>query len=300
MFDLLLLKKYLMIIDQVEPNVILTYTVKPNIYGGLASQIRNIPYISNITGLGVSLENKGLLGWLVRLLYKRGLKNAAMVFFQNETNQYFMIQNKIVRGPNDLLPGSGINLEMYSFEPYPRDNGELVFSVIGRIMKDKGIDEVLQAIRIIKRKHKNVIFRLIGGFDGDYKSVISVAQNEGLIEYVGYVDNVHYYITNSHATINASYHEGMSNVVLETAATGRPVLASNIPGCKEAVINGESGILFNVKDPTAIVNAVETFIALPYTKKEEMGKVGRKLMEAKFDRKQVVTKYIEIIEKYNA
>ena len=296
LYDLLLLKKYLSIIDRVEPKVVLTYTVKPNIYGGLACRIRNIPYITNITGLGVSLENKGPLGFIVRSLYKRGLKGSSMVFFQNEANQHFMLQNKIVHGNSYLLPGSGINLEMYPFEPYPIETGELVFLIIGRIMKDKGIDEILQAIRTIRRKYNDVTFRFIGSFDGDYKSIIDDAQKEGLIQYIGFVDNVHDYLRESHATINASYHEGMSNVVLETAATGRPVLASNIPGCKEAVIDEESGILFKAKDAKALVNAIESFIALPYAKKVDMGIAGRKLMEAKFDRNQVVAKYTEVIK----
>ena len=296
LYDLVLLKKYLSIIDRVEPKVVLTYTIKPNIYGGLACRIRKIPYITNITGLGVSLENKGPLGYLVRSLYRIGLKGSSMVFFQNEANQQFMLKNKIVRVKSYLLPGSGINLEMYPFEPYPEENSKLVFLVIGRIMKDKGIDEILQAIRIVRSKSKDVVFRLIGSFDGNYKTIIDDAQKEELIEYIGYIDNVHDYLKDSHATINASYHEGMSNVVLETAATGRPVLASNIPGCKEAVIDGESGILFKVKDSNALVKAIESFIALPHSKKANMGIAGRKLMEAKFDRKQVVAKYIEEIE----
>ena len=296
LFDLVLLKKYLSIIDRVEPKVVLTYTIKPNIYGGLACRIRKIPYITNITGLGVSLENKGPLGYIVRLLYRTGLKGSSMVFFQNEANQQFMLQNKIVHGQSYLLPGSGINLEMYPYEPYPEEKSKFVFLVIGRIMKDKGIDEILEATRIIRTKYKDVTFKLIGSFDGDYKNIINDAQKEDLIEYVGYIDNVHDYLKDSHATINASYHEGMSNVVLETAATGRPVLASNIPGCKEAVIDGESGILFNVKDVNALVNAIESFIALPYEKKVDMGIAGRKLMEAKFDRKQVVAKYTEVIK----
>ena len=293
--DIKLLVSYIKLIKKIRPDVVLTYTVKPNTYGGIACRILKVPYITNITGLGVALENKGIVSSIVRILYKIGLKKSSMVFFQNSANRDYMLARNIVSGESYLLPGSGINLEMNPFEEYPQDDSNPIFLIIGRIMKDKGIDEVLDAIRIIKAKHNNVTFQLIGGYDEDYRDIINHVSNEQLLEYIGYIDNVHDYLKNSHATINASYHEGLSNVLLETAATGRPILASDIPGCKETVQEGVSGILFQVKSADAIVQAVETFLTLPYEKKVEMGRKGREWVEKHFDRTIVVNKYSEVI-----
>lgn len=293
----ILYKKYCKIIKEVKPDKILTYTIKPNIYGGIAARKLGIPQLANITGLGTSIEDGGLSSKLILSLYKFGLKAAKVVFFQNQSNLDFFINKKLVRGSAVLLPGSGVNLQEFCYENYPEETGKTVLLIIGRMMKNKGTGEIIEAARIVRKTHPNVIFRFIGFADDDWQATIDSAVSEGIIEYPGNQTDVHTFIKNSHATLMASYHEGMSNVLLETASTGRPIIASDITGCKETFDEGISGIGFRIKDSGDIVRAIEEFLSLPYEKCAEMGKAGRAKVEKEFDRQIVVNKYIGEIEK---
>ena len=162
-------------------------------------------------------------------------------------------------------------------------------------MRDKGTDELLEAAKTIKEKYPTTTFRLIGFFDDDYEEKIRKAEREGIIEYIGQQKDIHPWLKNTHAAIHPSYHEGMSNVLLEAAATGRPVLASDIPGCREAFEEGVSGLGFRARDIDELVKTIEAFIVLPYSRKAQMGKEGRRKMEMEFDRKVVVGSYMEEI-----
>ena len=174
--DLRLFFHYLKILKSVKPDIVFTYTIKPNVYGGLACGFRKIPYAANITGLGNAIENGGLMQRFALFLYRIGLRKAKTVFFQNSANQDFMVNKKAVKSKNELLPGSGVNLEQNRCEPYPRTDGAVVFLIIGRIMKDKGTDEILEAAEVIKKEYPNVIFRFIGSYDGDYQQKIEQAK----------------------------------------------------------------------------------------------------------------------------
>ncbi len=289
---------YCNIIKKIKPDKVLTYTVKPNIYGGLAARKYHVPQIANITGLGTVIENGGRKSNMILRLYQKGLSNAQVVFFQNQTNyDYFCNQRQIVKSRTIVIPGSGVNLTQHKLEPYPVNNGELVFLVIGRIMRDKGIDELLYAAERIKKEYPWVIFKLIGSYDEGYQHKVNEAENKGFIEFLGQQDDVHSFIKNSHATISASYHEGMSNVLQETAAAGRPVIATDVPGSIETFEPYISGIPFKSHDADDLVRALKEFIELPYEKKAEMGIAGRKHVEKVFDRQIVVDKYLEEIEK---
>lgn len=292
-----LYRTYLKMVRSVKPDCILTYTIKPNIYGGLVAKRLGIPQIANVTGLGTAVENNDVKSKIVLSLYKRGLSGAQTVFFQNKANMKYFLDNNIVSGKCDVLSGSGVNLRKHPFEPYPPKTDEYVFLIIGRIMKDKGIDEVLAAVKTIKKEYPKVTFRFLGSFEDDYRDIIQEAHDRNEIEYCGVRPDVHSFIKNSHATINATYHEGMSNVLQETAAAGRPVLATNIPGCIETFEPNVSGISFKPKSSEDLVRAIKEFIALPYEKKAEMGAEGRKRMEKLFDRNIIVEKYLEQIEK---
>lgn len=294
--DLGLLFQYLKILKRVKPDIVFTYTIKPNVYGGLACALERIPYAANVTGLGNAIENGGLMQRLTLFLYRIGLKKAKMVFFQNSANRDFMVSKKIVKDKNDLLPGSGVNLDTNCYESYPANDDNVIFLIIGRIMKAKGTDEILEAANEIKKEYPNVIFRFIGSYDGAYQQKIKEAVDNGTVEYIGEQSDIHSFIKDSHATLHASYHEGMSNVLLETAASGRPIIATDVPGCKETYDNGISGIAFKPKDTGDLVRAVKDFLSLSYNQKEEMGKYGRIKMEKEFDRNIIVDKYMEIIK----
>jgi glycosyltransferase involved in cell wall biosynthesis len=294
--DLKLLFNYVRIINEIKPDIVLTYTIKPNIYGGIACALTNTPYITNITGLGTSVENKGLIQKITLMLYKLGLKKASCVFFQNETNRNFFAVNKLAKSKTRLIPGSGVNLKHHKLEKYPDSDNEVRFIFIGRIMKAKGIDELLEASKIIKKKFPNVHFDLVGGTEEDYKQRLDDLELQEIIKYHGQQSDVHSFIKNSHAIILPSYHEGLANVLLESSSSGRPVLASRVPGCIETFEQGITGFGFEVKNVESLVLAIEKFINLSHEQKREMGIASRKKMENEFDRSIVINAYLEEIK----
>ena len=292
-----LMIKYLKLIREVKPNVVLTYTIKPNIYGSLCCRLKKIPYIVNITGLGSAFEEDGLLRKLVVFLYKLALKKASCVFFQNAKNkdilEGFGIKGKKAR----LVPGSGVNLDRHVFEEYPSKDEPVRLVFVGRIMKEKGIDELLYAAEKIKQEFPKVIFQLIGSYEDDYKENVERLQQAGIVEFIGYQKIIHPFYAKAAAALMPSYHEGMSNVVLEAAATGRPVLASDIPGCREGFDDGVTGIGFAPRNKQAFYEAVKCFLNLSYEERREMGKKARRKIEREFDRRIVVESYMREIEK---
>lgn len=294
--DISLLKYYIGVLKECNPNVAFNYTAKPNIYGGIACRILGIKYIANITGLGTAVENGGLLQRLLISLYKIGLKKATMVFFQNQKNQDFMLSKNIIKGSYDLLPGSGVNLKEHPFEVYPSKLDSYKFLFIGRIMKDKGIDEYLECAKKIKNKYPCTEFNIVGPYDDDkYENIIKEYQEKGIINYFGEQNNVHEFIKQHGAIIHPSYHEGLSNVLLEAAASGRPVIASNISGCKETFDNGTTGFGFESKNLDSLIEKVTEFIELPYEDKIIMGKRARQKIENEFDRRSVIIKYMNVV-----
>lgn len=287
-----LLLSYVRIIHRILPDVVLTYTIKPNIYGGIACSLLKIPYISNITGLGTALENEGILLKIVISMYRLGLRKAKMVFFQNKRNRDFMLNHHTINSEFALIPGSGVNLTQHVFEPFPIDDGNITFLFIGRLMKDKGIEEYVYAATKIHERYDNIYFIAIGGCEKEYLASLTNLEKTHCVEVLGQQTDVHDFIKKSHAVVLPSYHEGMSNALLEAAASGRPILASDIPGCREAFDEGISGFGFKPRDADSLCETIEKFIALPYEAKAEMGKAGRRKMEKEFDRNIVVEKYM--------
>lgn len=295
--ELKLMMRYRYMLKKIKPDIVLGYTIKPNIYGAIAAYQEKIPFIANITGLGTAIEHGGIKEQVIIFLYRIALRNVQKVFFQNQENCKYMISKRVIHSSYEILPGSGVNLMINCFEEYPPDTNEYIFTVIGRIMKDKGIDEILKAVKFVKKKYPYVKFRIIGFFDDAYQEIIERAVKEEIIEYIPQQKNIHPFIAESHAIIHASYHEGMSNVLLEAAATGRPVIASNIPGCIETFEPNVTGIAFKVKDADDLTKAILKFIKLSYQEKKTMGYLGRERMVQLFDRTIVVKKYIEEIRK---
>ena len=292
-----LMIKYLKLIREVKPSVVLTYTIKPNIYGSLSCRIMKVPYIVNITGLGSAFENDGMLRKLVVFLYKTALKKASCVFFQNAKNKDIFDKFGIKGQKTRLVPGSGVNLNRHVFEEYPSKDEPVRLVYVGRIMKEKGMDELLYAAKKIKQELPKVIFQMVGSYEDDYKEIVEEMQKNGIVEFIGYQKIIHPFYKNASAALMPSYHEGMSNVVLESAATGRPVLASDIPGCREGFDDGVTGIGFAPRDKEAFYKAVKRFLNLSYEDRKEMGKNARKKIEREFDRKIVVESYMDEIRR---
>lgn len=292
--DIKLLFQYMKLMRKIKPDILLTYTVKPNIYGNLANYIYNIPSISSITGLGTALEKKGMLQSLLIFLYKISFKTVDCVYFQNHANKTFFDSVHIKMKKTILVPGSGVNLENFRLMPYPFSN-TINFIYIGRVMKDKGIDELLVAAEYIKNKYENVLFHICGFCEDGYENIMT-KYNHQLIEYHGMIKNVKTILETSNCVILPSYHEGMSNSLLEAAAVGRPILASNIPGCSEIVEEGKTGFLFSPQDPHSLIEAIENFLNLTDKEKESMGIAGRKKIEKEFDRATIVDSYFKEIK----
>ena len=294
--DFKLMLAYYRLMKQYAPVAVLTYTIKPNIFGGIAARIAGVPQLANITGLGSAIQNPGLLQKFTLTLYKVGLAKANTVFYQNSSIKDFCMKHHI-GGYGVLLPGSGVDLNWHPFQPYPECSSPLKFLFIGRVMKDKGIEEFLVMVNRIKSQYKEIEFHILGGCEEDYKSMLEEMQAEHKLIWHGSVPDIRPYLKEAHCTIHPSYHEGMANVLLETCAAGRPVITTNVNGCKEAVNDGINGFLCEVKSADSLTEQVEHFIRLPYVEKIEMGVAARKKMEQEFSRGIVVSAYLNEISK---
>ena len=294
--DLMLLRNYRQILKSNKPDVVLTYTIKPNVYAGYICGKLNIPYIANVTGLGTSVEQSGLLQRIALFLYRKGLKKAKCVFFQNKDNLEFMLRYNIVKYNYKLIPGSGVNLKYHTLLPYPNDN-IIRFLFISRILYEKGIEEYLETAKYIKNKYKNVEFHILGNCENEnYLKILKKLENDKIIIYHGQVDDVRLYHKISNCTIHPSFYpEGMSNVLLESCAAGRPVITTNRPGCKEIVKDGFNGYLIECRDTQELKKKVENFINLSNKEQRVMGLNGRKKMEKEFDRNIVINAYLKEI-----
>lgn len=292
--DLKLLNDFSQIIKSEKPDLVITYTIKPNVYAGLICRMKNIPYCVNITGLGTAFQSDGLLKKLVIILYKFGIKKAKTVFFENVENRDTIVNYNIVdKKKTCVLNGAGVDLEKFKFESYPQQKNEIHFLFIGRVMKEKGIDELFKAAKKIKSQFKNIHFDIVGRFEDDYKQTILDLSKEGIVEYHGYHNDVRPFIENSHCFVLPSWHEGMANTNLECGAMGRPIITSNIHGCLEAVVDGETGYLVEPRDADDLYEKLKRFIELPYEKKVEMGKASHNHIAEVFDKKKVVENTIE-------
>ena len=295
--DFNLMQVYRKLIKQLRPVAVLTYTIKPNVYGGIAARLCRVPQLANVTGLGDAVENGGWMQKLTVTLYKMGLGKARRVFFQNASNREFGIRMGIAGESSILLPGSGVNLQHHTYQEYPVEEGRIRFLYIGRLLKDKGAEELFGAAKAIKAKYPQTEFQIVGNVEGDYQKQLDELVADGIVRFLGPQADVRPFIGAVECTIMPSYHEGMSNVNLESAANGRPVITTNVPGCKETVDDGKTGFLCEAKSEKSLIGAVERFIALPYEQKALMGREGRKKVEREFDRKIVVDAYLNEINK---
>ena len=295
--DLRLMLRYRKMMRQLKPVAVLTYTIKPNVYGGMACRLCGVPQLANVSGLGDAMENGGWLQKLTVTLYKAGIGNAKCVFFQNASNRATCIRLGIANETSKLLPGSGVNLKHHVYQEYPADEGRVRFLFIGRLLKDKGIEEFFETAGVIKKKYPHTEFQILGRVEGDYQGRLDELVARGIVKHLGTTSDVRHYIGAVECTVMPSYHEGLSNVNLESAANGRPVITTNVPGCRETVDDGQTGFLCEAKSAESLTAAVERFLALPWKQKRLMGENGRKKVEREFDRQTVVNAYLSEINK---
>lgn len=294
--DLQLLKRYKQILQEVQPDLVITYTIKPNIYGGLACKRCKVPYAINITGLGTAFQKEGMLRKMVIRMYHAACKKARVVFFENEENRQVFLTHHIIRKEQAVsLNGAGVNLEDYAFTDYPSEAQGIRFLFIGRVMQEKGVDELFAAARVIKARYPDVQFDIVGPYEDDYETTVRQLEAEGIIHFHGYQEDVRPFIAQSHCFVLPSWHEGMANTLLETAAMGRPLITNDIPGCREAVEEGKNGLLCRAKDTESLTGQLEHFLQLKPEERAKMGKISRQRMEQIFDKKKVVAKTIEAL-----
>ena len=292
--DASLIHLYKKELKKLRPDLVITYTIKPNIYGGIICRWLKIPYVANITGLGSAFEKKGLLYRFVIALYRHSLATSGLVFFENEHNCELFVKLGIIdRSKSYVLNGAGVDLEHFSYEPYPMgDQKEFRFLFIGRVMKEKGIIELIRATERLVMEGGNCRLDVVGYYDDDNcKELISKIENVEWLCLHGVQEDVRPFIRKCDCFVLPSYHEGMANTNLECAASGRPIITSDIPGCREAVTS-ESGYLCLPRDVESLYNAMKDCMSKSSKEREKMGKTGREHMIKFFNKNDIVAKTI--------
>ncbi len=295
--ELSLYRRYKKHLKALCPDLVLSYTIKPNVYGGLACRSLKIPYIVNITGLGSALHAGGIMQKVVGMLYKAGIRGAYKVFFQNTADRDFMLSRSMVKCAYEVLPGSGVNTDHYRTDAYPAD-GTCEFLFISRVLTVKGAREYFAAARTLHKKYPFARFRICGLCDEEYKAELESLVKEGVIHYYGPLVDIRTALDVAHCTVLPSYFEGMANALLESASYSRPVVATDVPGCRETFCDGVSGFSCAVRSAESLTEAMEKFINLPYEEKRKMGEAGRAWVVERFDRKLVLGAYLETVSEF--
>ena len=300
--DLMMKKRLFRIYREINPDLVLHYTIKPVLYGSLAAGKIGIPFINNITGLGTAFINRNWVTWLVKWLYRLSQKNADHVFFQNADDKELFSRNNLIPEivPQEVIPGTGINTDHFQLSPYPAKN-PVTLLLIARMLLDKGVGEFVEAARQVRSEFSEVRFQLLGFLDVSNRTAISHQQmqiwaEQGVIEYLGETDDVRPYIAAADCVVLPSYREGLPRTLLEAASMGRPIIATDVTGCREVVEHGVNGYLCKVKDASDLAKKMKDMIKLSIDERREMGLMGRKKMEENFDEKIIVQKIVNRIE----
>jgi glycosyltransferase involved in cell wall biosynthesis len=300
--DLALLWRLYKLLKREKPQVLLCYTIKPNIYASFIGSCLDIPVINNIAGLGASFMHDGWLQSFVKTLYKLALKKSAMIFFQNQDDANLFLKVGLVQEERiRVLPGSGVDLVRFVQAPLP--NGAMPrFLLIARLLWSKGVGEYIQAAREIKKRYPNVEFYLAGFYDGVHSDAVSSSDvdlwvKEGVVTFLGESKDVRQEIKQVDCVVLPSYYrEGTPRVLLESAAMGRPVITTNMAGCKDVVEDGVTGFLCHPRSAPDLMNKLKLFIDMKPSERTEMGLSGRAKVAKQFDEKIVINQYINVLD----
>ena len=294
--DFKLLQFYNKIVKEEKPDKVITYSIKPNIYAGLICSHHKVPYYANVQGLGTAFQKK-VLAKFVKILYKTAFRKVKVIFFENEGNAEEFIDRKIA-DPKKIvvLNGAGVNLEHYAYTPKNPQEQKFHFLYLGRIMKEKGIDELFGAMEKLHGEYgEKVVLDIVGFFEDEYKEIVEEMEQKGIVAFHGFQEETRPYYAMADCVVLPSYHEGMSNVLLEASAMGRPVITSDIPGCREAVEDGKTGYLCEVKNADMLFEKMKLMADKSDEELEEMGRCARERMEELFDKMKIVEQTAEII-----
>lgn len=303
--DFGLLLHYYILFKKYRPDVVLAYTAKPNVYASIAAHLLNTPIINNLTGFGSIIKETGVKKEFIMHMFRLAYRKSACMMFQNATNMQEAINAGMVTGDYKLIPGSGVNTDRYPLQPYPeggdgKTGAMVVFNYIGRILKDKRIDDYIEAAKRIKQMYPQTEFNILGFVEPTeihYEEELKKLSNNNIVIYRGSQKDIKPFIARSHCTIHPStYGEGMSNVLLESASSGRFIITTDNAGCKETVEDGKTGFIYQGEDVNRLVEAIERFLKLTNEERKEMGKAGRQRAKENFSREIVIRAYKETIE----
>jgi glycosyltransferase involved in cell wall biosynthesis len=298
--ELRLMRRFWCVFKKEAPDIILSYTIKNNTFGALAAKSLGIPFVPNVSGLGTGFLSGGALQFLVQLLYRGAYRDLPVVFFQNEDDRDLFISQRLVRAEQArILPGSGIDLEQFHHVDFPQE-GAPTFLLIARLLRDKGVVEYIEAARQVKAIRPNVRFQLLGAAGAQNRTAISSQTvrgwvQDGIVEYLGTTLDVRPVISAATCVVLPSYREGAPRTLIEAAAMGRPLIATDVPGCRAVVEHGATGFLCNARDAGSLAAAMLQFLDLPSEEQREMGRVGRTKMGREYDQKLVVHAYLDAI-----
>lgn len=299
--DLKLQRRFKRVFQEEQPDVVLSYTIKNNIFGARAARAVGVPFLPNVTGLGTAFQSGKLLQTVAEQLYRRSFNALPTVFFQNEDDRDLFLDRAMIRADQArLLPGSGIDLVRFTPVAMPPEKGPPVFLMIARLLRDKGVVEFVEAARRIKVRHPKARFQLLGGTGAENRSAIDAAavENwvaEGVVEYLGTTNDVRPAIAAASCVVLPSYREGAPRTLIEAAAMARPVITTDVPGCRAVVERDVSGFLCEVRSAESLATTIERFLALSPEVKQSMGKAGRAKMEREYEQTIVVQAYREAI-----
>lgn len=295
--DVRLQRRFARIFRETRPDAVLSYTIKNNVFGARAAKSVGVPFLPNVTGLGTAFLSGKLLQTVTEQLYRRSFAGLPVVFFQNEDDRDLFLDRRLVTADQvRLLPGSGIDLDRFAPAPMPAPDAPPVFLMIARLLRDKGVMEFVEAARQIKTRHPKARFQLLGAVGSENRSAIDRSTldgwvAEGVAEYLGTAPDVRPAIAAASCVVLPSYREGAPRTLIEAAAMARPVIATDVPGCRAVVDNGVSGFLCAVRSADSLSAAMERFLALPPDAQREMGAAGRSKMTREYDQALVVDAY---------
>lgn len=290
---------------RLRPDIILHYTIKPNVYGTLAASILRIPTINNVCGLGTVFLKNNVVSMIAMFLYKIAFRFPKKVFFQNPDDlALFLDKNLVPAKSADLIPGSGIDLEKFQPLNFKR-NKSFTFLLISRLITDKGIMEYIEAVQKLRLKGINARFQLLGAKDPEHKRgiqlpVIDQWVKSNTIEYLGTTDDVRRFINEADCIVLPSYREGTPRTLLEAASSSKPIVATDVPGCHHVVEDKYNGLLCKLKDSDDLASKMEQMLSLDDATLKKFGENGRKKIEFEFDEKLVITKYLNEISSLQA
>ena len=297
--DLKLLARYRSLLKRLRPVAYLGYTIKPNVYGSWAAASLGIPAIPNVSGLGTAFIRGGPLQQIVMMLYRSGFRRAPAVFFQNDEDRQLFVDLRLVRNEQArVIPGSGVDLK--HFKPLPVAEGPPVFLLIGRLLRDKGVCEFVEAARLVRRDLPNTRFQLLGPIDPANRTAIGEDQldcwvGEGIVEYLGTTDDVRPYVAAATAVVLPSYREGLPRSLLEGGAMERPLIATDVPGCRAVIEDGANGYLCTVGDPASLAKSMKRLAELPLEQRLAMGREARLRVQQRFSEEFVIKAYLDVL-----